>query len=155
QAPLTLGMLGLLVAVALSHLFSPSHIFFIWGARMSAYKFFKVVVYYLLLVGLMDTPRRLQHFLTVLGLFVAGLTIVTLLQFHEIIALPNIDVSFRQLDRDEADNITGETPRLQSTGAFNDPNDFCLVLVTGMVLAAYGMGNRNLLSLALIWLPSL
>jgi O-antigen ligase len=156
RAPITIFMFGLLVAVAASHLLSPLHFFFIWGARMSAYKFFKVVVYYLLLVGLMDSPARLRNFMTMLGVFIVALNVVTLLQFYEVIQLPNIDVAFQQTEFDEGENPTGEkTLRLQSTGMFADPNDFCLALVTGMVMCLYAMGNLRAGPVSLIWLPGL
>jgi O-antigen ligase len=155
ESPITLCMLGLMLAMALSHLFSPHHLFFVWGARMSAYKFFKIVVYYLLLVGLIDSTARLRNFLTILGLFIVALTTVTLLQWHEVVTLPNIDVAHKQIDRDVNQDIVGLTPRLQSTGMFNDPNDFCLVLVTGMVLSLYAMGGRGGLVAILSWLPAL
>ncbi len=156
QSPLTVCMLGFMLAVALSHLFSPLHFFFVWGARMSAYKFFKVVIYYLLLVGLMDSPARLRHFMGMLGIFIVALTTVTLLQFYEVVTLPNIEVKHHQVDRDANEDIVGLTHRLQSTGMFNDPNDFCLVLVTGMVICLYAMGDpRTGVAGILMWLPGL
>jgi hypothetical protein len=156
SSPITVCMLGLLAACALSHLFSPLHFFFIWGARMSAYKFFKVIVYYLLLVGLMDSPTRLRNFMTLLGVFIIGLTTITLLQWHELVTLPNIDVAHKQIDRDVNQDIVGLTPRLQSTGMFNDPNDFCLILVTGMVISIYAMGSpRAGVFGYVMWLPGL
>jgi hypothetical protein len=49
----------MLTAVVLSHLSS----FYIFGARMAGMEFLKIVIYYLLLVGLIDRVERLRQFL--------------------------------------------------------------------------------------------
>src|SRR5262245_49549669 len=54
-SPITCCVLGLLVAAALSHL---SHMR-LGQAFTESYSFFKIVVYYLLFVGLVNTPQRL------------------------------------------------------------------------------------------------
>src|SRR2546430_8464131 len=66
--PITLCVLGLVPAVALSHL---SHLNFGEGIR-STIDFSKPVVYYLLLVSLVNTPRRLRWFLFALAAFTAS-----------------------------------------------------------------------------------
>src|SRR5262245_38701086 len=80
--PITVCVLGLLAAVMLSHLshFSPG------AAYDAGFAFAKVVVYYLLLVGLVNTPGRLRCFLLWLVGFVVVLTLLALLQYHGVIS---------------------------------------------------------------------
>ena len=59
ENPITACVIGLWAAVVLSHL---AH-FFLWDARMSGFMFFKIVVYYLLLVANVDSEERLKSFL--------------------------------------------------------------------------------------------
>jgi hypothetical protein len=141
--PVTLVVLAVMPAVVLSQLFSPYHYWFIWGARMSAYKFFKILVYYLIMVALLDTPAKLIRFIRWLGVFILVLTALALLQWHEVIQLPAIADAI-VLEQTEINEETGEatiTLRLQSTGSFNDPNDLCLILVVGMAISLWGAGQ--------------
>jgi O-antigen ligase len=155
QRPVTLCGLALMVAVICSHLFSPSHGFFIWGARMSAYKYFKILVYFLLLVSLVDTPARLRRFVLWLGTFIILLTTITLLQANHVLDIPTIDVFYMQDERDADENLIGVTPRLQSTGIFNDPNDFCLILVVGMGISGLGLTTPRWRVYWPVWLTAL
>jgi O-antigen ligase len=155
ERPITLCGLVLMVAIICSQLFSPGHWFFIWGARMSAYKYFKILVYFLLLVSLVDTPARLRRFLLWLGAFIIILTTLTLLQAHKVIDLPTIDVFYMQDERDADDNLIGTSRRLQSTGIFNDPNDYCLILVVGMGISGLGLTTPRWRMYWPIWLTAL
>jgi hypothetical protein len=139
QRPITLLAVLMLFAVMFSHLFCPWNFFFIWAARMSAYRFLKVLVYYLLLVGLLDTPAKLRRFLFWLGGLILVLTTITLLQWHGWIEIPNIQVALEQVDRNARDEVVATYARLQSTGVYNDPNDFCLILVVGIAISLYGL----------------
>ena len=151
NSPISVCLLLLLLAVVLSHLFSPLHFFFIYGARWSAYKFFKLLVYYFLLVGLLTTPRRLRRFLAALAVMIFVLIVVTLLHFHGVINIPSLWV----LQQVQINEQTGEQEiiiRLQSLGGFNDPNDLCMILVVGMVICLYLSGYRRTGLLSVFWL---
>jgi O-antigen ligase len=138
--PITACVLGLLPAVVLSHVFST---FYLGGARESGVAFAKVVVYYLLLVGLVDSGRRLRQFLYWLVVFTVILTVLALLQYHGTINIPSLE-PFQQRQYDPETGELVSLPRLCSVGIFNDPNDLCLVLVTGMAVCLYGFGDRRL-----------
>jgi hypothetical protein len=157
ERPITLLAVMMVFAVMFSHLFCPWNFLFIWGARMSAYKFLKILVYYLLLVGLLNTPAQLRRFLFWLGTIILVLTMVTLLQWYEVINLPNIDVKLIQWE--ETDPNTGErigeVQRLQSTGVYNDPNDFCLILVVGIAISLYGLREPRMQLLRPMWLAAI
>jgi O-antigen ligase len=156
ERPISLLAVAMLFAIMFSHLFCPWNFFFIWGARMSAYRFLKVLVYYFLLVGLLDTPAKLRRFLFWMGSIILVLTTVTLLQWHEVINIPNIDVVLHQREIDDrTGELISETDRLQSTGVYNDPNDFCLILVVGMAITLYGLRDPRMRILSPLWLAAL
>jgi hypothetical protein len=156
ERPVTLLVLALMVAVVLSHLLSPYHYFFIWGARMSAYKFLKILVYYLLVVSLLDTPRKLRRFLGLLGVFILFVTLVALLHWHSLIHIPAVAdaIVLKQLELDNEGEIW-TVERLQSTGMFNDPNDLCLILVAGMTISVRGITQPRTAFRRLFWLTCL
>jgi len=130
--PITLCVLGMLVAVVLSHLQFGS----IYGARMSGIEFGKLVLYYLLLLHNLDAPDKFQRFLTALVLFTLFAATMALLQYHEVIDIPAL-AAYEQREMDEE---TGEWivfPRLCGSGIFNDPNDVCLMLMMAMMICFY------------------
>ena len=150
NSPISVCVLLLQLAVVLSHLFSPLHYFFIYGARWSAFRFFKLLVYYFLLVSLLNTPRRLRRFLAALALMIFALTVVTLLHFHEVITIPSLLI----LQLVQINEQTGEreiTIRLQSLGQFSDPNDLCMILVVGTAICLYLSGYRRFGILGILW----
>src|SRR4051794_41105503 len=81
--PIAGCVLALFPAVLLSHL---SH-----GESEEALdqgiEFFKVLVYFLLFLTLVDTTARLRQFLWWLGLFCAALTVIAVLRYHTDISL--------------------------------------------------------------------
>ncbi len=143
ERPITICVIGVLVAIALSHL---SHLR-LGQARTGTMIFLKVVIYYLLLVVNLCTVARLRQFLFWLVLMIGALTALALLQYHEVI---NID-ALKVLElKDEEDAVFMR--RLQSTGIFNDPNDLSLILVAGMILCLYWFGERRTGPLRVCWL---
>lgn len=110
-------------------------------AQWVAGEFGKSILYYLLLVSIVDTPERLRLFLGAVVVFALGLTVPPLLQHLGLIDLP----VFQKVPRwDQLDPETGE-PILQliSTGIYADPNDFCLILVTGVLCALYRVATAG------------
>jgi hypothetical protein len=134
DSPITVFVLGLLPAAAISHL---SH-GYLGGALGSGQEFLKLVIYYLLLVGLVNTPGRLRHFMGWLLLLVLMLTTLSLLQYHGMVNIPSL-TEMRSMTIDETTGVITYLRRLRSTGIFNDPNDLCLVLVLAMVIGLYRM----------------
>ncbi len=132
ENPITACVIGLWAAVVLSHL---SHLF-IWGARMSGFMFFKLVVYYLLLVANINSEERLRSFLRWLLLLIALAAAIALLSAYHVIELPGGDF-YAQRQLDAATGQMSVIPRLRSTGIFNDPNDFAMILVAGVAIALY------------------
>ncbi len=130
EQPVTACLLVLLLAVGVSHL---AHGFF-WGARMSMYDVSKLLALYLLIVGLVNTPRRLTQFVQWLTLSITTIAALALLDRVGIISIAALE-SVESHDASEAGQAI-YVERIRGTGIFQDPNDFGLILVTGLVLGA-------------------
>ncbi len=131
EQPALACLLLLLISVGLSHL---SH-GFIWGARTSIVECSKVAVLYLLILGLVNTPYRLIKFVQWLTMSITVVAVLALLDRFKIIPVAALE-SIR--DRGVVDVVSDTTvyvERIRGTGIFQDPNDFGLILVTGLVLS--------------------
>lgn len=125
QNPITLCVLGLLPAIFLSQL---SHGDF-YDARQYTIEFSKIVIYYLLLVGLVDSPARLRAFLLITAGFVLTVATLAILNHHEFINIPALADMKQGYNEDLAPDEQGDfVVRLQAMGIFNDPNDFSLII---------------------------
>lgn len=147
--PVSACVTGMLLAVAISHL---SH-GLVSDARFAVQEFGKPVVYFLLLLCVIDSQRRLTHFLKWLLLCIVVVAGLALLQFHGMIDIP----ALKELHQHDAISATGEllqVRRLRSTGIFNDPNDLSMILLLGMAICGAGwmkaLGTRLPRTL---WLP--
>ena len=77
-----------------------------------------------------------------------------MLQYHEIIDLPAMAAMPEPyLDAETVRWTT--TVRLCGGGIFGNPNDVLRILVVGMVLAAYWVGQREAMVQRPIWLAAL
>lgn len=129
EQPVVACLLLLLVAVGCSHLAHG----FVWGARTSFVECCKLVALYLLIVGLVNTPYRVIKFVQWLAISITVVAGLALLDRYEIFSLAALE-SIR--DRGAVDiDSTEYVERIRGTGIFQDPNDFGLILVTGLVLS--------------------
>jgi O-antigen ligase len=153
RQPVTACVLGLWVAATLSQL-SHAHLEGTWTA---AKDFGKVVIYYLLLVGLVSDAGRLRLFLHALVLYTSSVTVLALLQYHGVI---EVDALTTLKEKGDFNDLTGDWNvflRLRGPGIFNDPNDLCLILLVGMGICMWktlerGSGVRRFAWIALIGL---
>jgi O-antigen ligase len=148
--PITLCVIGLLGAIALSHI---SHLSF-FGLRVGAIEFAKVVIYYLLLVGNVNSPQRLQRFLIWLCVFMLGLTTLAVLEYEHVVDIPALAPILQTIEG-EFDPVTGAPvvlARLCSSGIFNDPNDLCLSLARGAYICLYLAFDRSFRLSRWLWL---
>jgi hypothetical protein len=139
RQPVTACVLGLWVATALSHLSHAN----LGGTWTAAKDFGKVVVYYLLLVGLVSNPSRLRLFLYALVIYTSSVTVLALLQYHGAI---DVDALATLKERGDFNELTGEQIiflRLRGPGIFNDPNDLCLILLVGMGICLWKALERG------------
>ncbi len=130
EQPVAACLSVVLLSVIVSHL---SH-GFVWGARMSMYEVSKLLAIYLLITGLVNTPRRLVVFVRWLTLAITTVAVLALLDRAGWISIAALEpVNSR------GPNVEGQTifiERIRGTGIFQDPNDFGLILVTGFILSA-------------------
>lgn len=135
--PITVCVLGLLLALVLSHL---SH-FRLDKAFFGGWEFCKTILYFLLFIGLVRTPGRLRIFLLCFVLFAAVVALLAILQFHDIIELPNLNPV-----KDTGRNAAGQESsflRLRGSGIFHDPNDLCILMVVSLLLALYWLTDAQ------------
>lgn len=145
-APITLCVVGILAAIALSH---ASHFQFA-ETWTDGIEFTKVLLYYLLLVAVIDTAARLRQFLACLALCIAMLAAIPLLQHHGLIDLGTVEA----LDERSVDHNSGQEvifTRLQGAGLFHDPNDLCHILGTGVLLCLAGFDTGHSRALRALW----
>ncbi len=142
--PITVCVLGLWVSAVLSQL-ARAHI----GLAIDfGAEFGKVMLYYLLLISVLDTESRLRAFLGWIVVFVVVITTLGLLQYYGAIDL----VALKPLERKDYRDAEATTIlQLCGTGIFNDPNDMCLVLVTGTICALYRAVSADGLTGRLLW----
>lgn len=148
--PTSVCVLGLVACVALSHLGHGQPRY----AVETSSEFAKVALYYFLLVSLLDTPARLQRFLTLVAGLVGLSASLALLSYHDMVTLHGVE----HLDRLETNATTGEVyviRQLQGSGIFGDPNDLCLILVVGIGIALYRLSGRRGGLFRLVWLAPL
>lgn len=129
EQPVIAAMLLLLLSVGVSHL---AHGFF-WGARMSTYEVGKLFLFFLLINGLINTPRRLRFFVQWLVIAVATVATLALLDRFNIVSINALE-SIRDHGPQNSEQSQW-VDRIRGTGIFHDPNDFGLILVMGLILS--------------------
>jgi putative inorganic carbon (hco3(-)) transporter len=141
--PISVCVVGLLGAVFVSSLVNlgPGESF------RSGYEFCKLVLYYLLLVGVVDTKEKIRWFIYYLGGLIFVLTTMALLQYHGVINNAAL-ASYAERQWETADEETGEYGvvllRLCAVGIYNNPNDLSRILVVGIMICLYGLGDQRL-----------
>lgn len=134
KSPATVCVLGVLSFIFISHLAR----FDFWSARYGAFEFLKVVAYYLLLISVLDTPKRLFTFLGAIAAFTMIVVTLSVLHYHQIVDIPVLSAV---ADKD-IDELTGEVftvMRMRATGIFNDPNDLSMIIVVAMGVCGFGL----------------
>jgi putative inorganic carbon (hco3(-)) transporter len=140
--------LALLPAVILSHLTHGN----LYEARIAGETFGKVTLYYLLLVGLIDSWARFRTFLLFILTFVVVTAVLALLQYHGWIDIATLAPYARPSEAVAEAVSEGMLVRLQASGIFNDPNDFSLILVTGILLCCHQILESKGIIRRLWWL---
>jgi O-antigen ligase len=98
--------------------------------------FFKIIVYYLLLVSLVTTPWRMRAFTGWLILFAAVVTILAALDFFKVIAIPR-----GVLENGRTGTV--DPDRMYGPAIFQDPNDICALIVVCMILLIGRLADRR------------
>ncbi|HLJ95939.1 MAG TPA: O-antigen ligase family protein [Gemmataceae bacterium] len=136
--PVTVCVLGLVLAIALSH----STRFAFEDAFDSSLEFGKVALYYLLLVGLVRSPKRLQHFLAWLVVFMLVQTFMAVLQYHGVIENRNFTTLKEEKFGSTVIRGIEYNYRLCGSGIFHNPNEICYALGMVMMICLYYTTGR-------------
>lgn len=169
QQPINLCVAAMVVAVVLSHVTRGAA----GAAATGAFAMFKVVVYYMLLVALVNTPQRLRTFLMCTALCSTAMIAWSLNDYHQFVAefsgrsdLREIKERERWLGPDEPHVLRhtpesqGFTPdgheiwlfRLCGLGIFHDPNDLSLLISVTTIIVGYFLLERSTGSRRWLWL---
>jgi O-antigen ligase len=136
--PVTLCVLGVFLAILLSHLAQLDF------AKLyeNGILFGKIVVYYVLFVGLVNSPARLRAFLFWMLLFATVTISIAVLQFHGVVKLPNleqtIDYAHNKQTGQDLDFV-----RLAGSGIFNDPNELGVLISVAFLLGLYWLFDQR------------
>jgi len=148
--PISLCVVGLLGAVALSHVSHGR----IGEAVSESSEFAKLLIYHVLLISLVNTPRRLRVFLWCLGALIVAHTALAVMQYEGVVDLPAMaSMSERYFDPESGEWTT--KVRLCGGGIFGNPNDLSRILAVGLILALYWLLNGGPLVLRPVWLAAL
>jgi putative inorganic carbon (hco3(-)) transporter len=144
EDPITVCLIGLIIAIVLSLL---SHAG-IAPALVAGYEFLKVVVYYLMLIAVIDNVSRLENFLTSVLWMLVAVAIFPLLQImgltHFAIASSQEEFTF------DAFGQVKLVHRLQSVGL--DPNDLAMLTATGLLLCLWRISLAETVIRRCFWL---
>ncbi|MBA4067419.1 MAG: hypothetical protein C0501_27660 [Isosphaera sp.] len=99
-------------------------------------EFGKVVLFYFLVLAVVDTRERFRAYVAALVFLIAALTLIALAQFYGYAEFPNIVPAIERQQDKETGEIR-EIYRMTSSGIFSDPNDLCLVLGLGILCCVY------------------
>jgi len=128
--PITVCVIGLFVVTVLVEL-ARGRLDAAWEA---ADDLSKVLTYYLLLVGLTDTPQKVRWVL--ISVMACGVFVLSfaMLNYYEIVSIPNMHVTVEQ------NIVNGEdvgVRRLGTTSVFGDPNDCALFIDHCILICVY------------------
>ena len=135
--PITACVVGLFGMLVLSNLVRLDFTL----TKDTAVDFVKVVLYYLMLLSVVDTASRIRRFLTCVAVFALIVAGLALMQYHGVINLPALQ-ALERVDYDD-EGAGSVTIQLRSVGIYNDPNDLCLLLVVGIEISLYEICERK------------
>src|SRR5262249_19528257 len=147
--PIDLFVLALLPVVIISSLANAGS-----DASVAGLEYAKLCIYYFLLVSLVNSTERLRLFLLVLALCCIVLVILVLCQYQGLITLAAV-TSVQEKVWEEATAEMLIVSRVRGTGLFNDPNEFCLIVILGMALCLFWASEQRRWLPRLAWLASL
>jgi O-antigen ligase len=145
--PITACVLGFWAFVTLSQLARLN----VGEGYLQATEFGKTVLYYLLLVSLVDTPGRLKGLLRWLTCFIALSAGLAVLHYHGYFDVPGLRTHQERWADSETGDV-GTIPRMCGAGIFNDPNDLCLILSMGTLISLHSAGDRGQGRARFLWL---
>jgi hypothetical protein len=150
RQPITLCAVALLPAIVASH---ATHVY-LGGLIDSVPYFLKTLVYFTLVITVVNSPSRLRAFLANVSLCTTAMVALCLLDDWGVWDFEFI-VHLVDIDGHDAEGNPILFQRMRGTGIFQDPNDLAMVIVAGGVLALYFLTDQSLGALRGLWLGSL
>ncbi len=172
QQPINLCMLGLTASIATSHLTNGA----VALAAEGVFNMVKVLLYFLLLVSVVNSVPRLRQFLQLTVVCSSAMVLLSVIDYHDFVAewsnrADLFDV--REVEKDLPDtapkilrhvtDLHGETPdgqpiwvfRLRGLGMFHDPNDLASLAAVASVISLYFLTDPRSAGVRFLWLAPL
>lgn len=148
RQPISLCVLGVFVAIGISHF----QYIYVGGVIDSGTLFLKTLIYFGLLVTVVNTPSRLRMFLLTVAICASTMVTLCVLDFHEIYDFEFIEHLDDTEGFDEDEEVLITVRRMRGTGIFQDPNDLTAVICVTGILCSYFLTDPSLSRLRLAWL---
>ncbi len=150
RQPITFCVIGILLAVALSH---ATHMYF-YGIHTSTFAFLKTLIYYILLVSIIDSPQRLKGLLKTVAIASSVMILFCVIDYSGAFDFEFIKhVSDRDGVSDAGEDL--RVFRMRGTGIFQDPNDLSVLIVTTSILCLFFFNDPTASPLRFFWIVSL
>jgi hypothetical protein len=125
------------------------------GAIDGGTEFAKNLIYYLLMVAHIDSPRRFKLIAAcMVGIILVPVVLATL-TYHGLITIPAFAELTEGGDVDPLTGIPAVVRRLRGAGNFADPNDVCEIVNLALMFTLYGMWDVSRGLARVIWLVPL
>ena len=148
RQPITLCVLGVFAAIALSHF----QYIYVGGVIDSGTLFLKTLIYFGLLVTVVNTPDRLRTFLLTVAICASTMVTLCVLDFYEVYDFEFIEHLDDNDGFDEDEETVTTVRRMRGTGIFMDPNDMSKVICATGVLCAFFLTDSKSSWLRFGWL---
>lgn len=147
--PITVCVLALLPAIFISNTLNGEY----WRGRDNATEFFKVIAYFLLLVSLVNSPRRLRQFLLMIVVCALAITTLALLRYHHLIELNTVaPMEEGQFTAARYVRHRVVVVRLAAAGIFGNPNDLARLVALGITICLFPFAQKRPLAARAVWL---
>lgn len=150
--PITLCVFGMLPAILISNTFNGER----WRGEENGLEFLKVIIYFLLLASLVNSPARLRQFLLALAGFALVISTLAVLRYHQLIDLntvaPVLETQFTA-DRHARKPII--VARIAAAGIFGNPNDLARIIVIGITICLFPLAHKGSFLSRAVWLVPL
>ena len=149
RQPVTLCVVGIFVAIAVSHVQS----FYLGGVIDSGTLFLKALIYYGLVVTTVNSPSRFKTFLLTVAVCASTMVTLCVLDFYEVYDFEFIEhLDDIESYADDPEDGVNFIRRMRGTGIFQDPNDIAMVICATGVICAYFLTDSSATKLRLLWL---
>jgi O-antigen ligase len=138
--PITLCVFGMLPAIVMSLIAQGDFDY----AQERGIEFVKVILYYLLLVAVVDSTRRLRTFLIALAMYTLVLNAIALLSYHDIVNLSTVSpFAEGQFQADPSAGDRQIVVRLQAMGVYGNPNGLARIIAVGILISLFEIARRR------------